>query len=158
MRGMSHLYDYYSAALYGVILRILANEDLAQDTLQEVFVKIWFKSDQYDETKGRLFTWMLNIARNAALDVKRSAKFKRSDQVQPLDNAIHTLKSGELKTDHIGLEQVMENLSAEQRQAIDYIYFQGFTHMELAKELDLPLGTVKSRVRTALKKLRSAFI
>src|SRR6478672_10809569 len=82
--AFSYLYEHYSGALYGIIKQIVADVDLANDVLQEVFVSIWKKIDSYDESKGRLFTWMLNIARNASIDKTRSRSFQQSRQQQTL--------------------------------------------------------------------------
>jgi len=155
--GVAYLYDNYAAALYGVISRIISDEAVAQDTLQEVFVKIWSKIDQYDDKKGRLFTWMLNIARNASLDVVNSARFKNTAKNQSLELSVYQIAGSETKIDGIGLKELVDDLKEDQQKVIDLIYFHGYTHQEVADELELPLGTVKTRVRSALKLLRKVF-
>ena len=153
-KAIAKLYDMYSPALYGVILRILKDENLSQDTLQEVFLKVWKKIDQYDRSRGRLFTWLLNIARNTALDVTRSGSYKAGQKVTSLDQPSLRTKGVEIAVEHIGLREVVDKLTPEHKQLIDLIYFGGFTQQEASDELGLPLGTVKSRVRAALKALR----
>jgi RNA polymerase sigma factor (sigma-70 family) len=154
-QAFSYLYDHYSAALYGVIKQIVDDGELSSDVLQEAFVNIWRRMESYDENKGRLFTWMLNIARNAAIDKTRSKGFQQSQRQLSLSDGemIHaTVKPG---TDDYGLKKLIYKLKAEQRLLIDLSYFQGFTHEQIAKALDIPLGTVKTRIRSALSQLRA---
>ena len=151
------LYDNYGKALYGVILRIVNNNELAEEVLQNTFQKIWEKADQYDDSKGRLFTWMLNIARNSAIDKTRSREVKQKNKTNTLENHISFIEqSGNLQisTDAIDLKKFTDKLDENQRAVIDLIYFQGYSQSEAAKELNMPLGTVKSRVRIAIKSLR----
>lgn len=151
---MSQLYDLYGGALYGVILKIIGEETIAQDILQEVFVKIWMKIALYDEKKGRLFTWMLNLTRNTALDVVRSSKYKQAVSNRNLDQIENTRAGDRLKIDDIGVKEILNRLDAKQREVIELVYFKGYTHVEAAEQLNLPLGTVKTRVRSSLKLLR----
>jgi RNA polymerase sigma factor (sigma-70 family) len=153
----SYLYDHYSPALYGVALKIVTDEASAGDVLQEVFIKIWRNIDRYDATKGRLFTWMLNITRNTAIDSLRSKAHKLELRVQDVTStslmyepqlAIH------LAVDHLGLTKVLDGLPKDQRVIIDLAYFKGCTQEEIAKVLEIPLGTVKTRMRNAIIQLR----
>src|SRR4029079_15634267 len=107
--AFSYLYEHYSGALYGVIKQIVTDAELGNDVLQETFVNIWRRIDSYDETKGRLFTWMLNIARNAAIDKTRSKGFQQGQRQTPLDGeAIHaTVRPG---IDDYGLKQLLLKL------------------------------------------------
>jgi RNA polymerase sigma factor (sigma-70 family) len=151
------LYDHYSGALYGVILRIIPTEKIAQDILQEVFVKIWKSSASYDSNKGRLYTWMLNIARNSAIDYSRSKQSKQDQQNQNLDNSVYEFNkqsSFSINTDTIGVKQEVQKLKDDYQILIDMIYYRGFTQEETAKALNIPLGTVKTRVRAAIVQLR----
>ena len=154
-QAFGYLYDHYSGALYGVIKQIIGDMELSNDVMQETFVNVWRKIDSYDETKGRLFTWMLNIARNAAIDKTRSKGFQQSQRQQPLVDGIEamhpSIKPG---IDDYGLKKMLLKLKDEQRQLIDLSYYQGFTHEQIAKALDIPLGTVKTRIRSALTQLR----
>ncbi|MHB1921376.1 MAG: RNA polymerase sigma factor [Chitinophagaceae bacterium] len=157
-QAFSYLYDHYSAALYGVIMKIVNLEETSQDILQEVFVKIWRNMESYDPAKGKLFTWMLNVARNTAIDTLRSKSFKNDKKIQELGDNVHShnlSQSVTLKVDHLGLKKVLESLKEEQRIIIDLAYFKGYTQEEIAKELDMPLGTVKTRIRKALMQLRN---
>lgn len=153
--AFSYLYDNYSGALLSIILNIVNDEELANDVLQEVFVKIWKQGDTYDSSKGRLFTWMLNIARNASIDTIRSRGYQNSKQNRELPYDSSAIAgTNELRTDHIGLKKIVYNLKEEYRILVELSYFQGYTQDEIAKMLNIPLGTVKTRLRTALIQLR----
>ena len=154
-QAFGYLYDHYAGALYGVIRQIVGETELSNDILQETFVNIWRKIDSYDETKGRLFTWMLNIARNAAIDKTRSKSFQQSQRQQSLTNGESIQPSVKPGIDDYGLKKVLLKLKDEQRLLIDLSYYQGFTHEQIAKALDIPLGTVKTRIRSALTQLRA---
>ncbi len=156
-RGFAILYDRYSGALYGVILKVVRVEEIAQDVLQDSFVKIWKKVQHYDSTKGTLFTWILNIARNTAIDKTRSKAYKQQINVLDIDKGATVMASNQdnkSKIDYIGVDKEVAKLKPEYQQVIDYIYFKGYTHSEAAEALELPLGTVKTRVRMAIKELR----
>lgn len=157
-QAYSYLYDNYAAALYGVVMKVINKEESAKDLLQEIFIKIWRNIDSYDATKGRLYTWMLNIARNAAIDVLRSSGFNQDKKISELENNVHVdtaALSTSIKTDHMGLKQIVNGLKEEYRQIIDLAYFKGYTQEEIAKELNIPIGTVKTRSRSALIQLKS---
>jgi RNA polymerase sigma-70 factor, ECF subfamily len=160
-RGFSILYDNYSSALYGVILKIVRTEEIAADVLQDTFVKIWKNIEGYNRTKGTLFTWMLNVARNTAIDKIRSQDFQNSQRNQDLDSTVETIDSqasNQFDVDAIGLKKVVENLRPEHRQIVDLLYFQGYTQAEVAEEFGIPLGTVKTRVKAAIVQLRQYFV
>lgn len=151
------LYDNYSSALYGIVTRIIPTEEIAQDILQDVFVKIWKSIDMYDKSKGRLYTWMLNIARNSAIDYSRSKQFKLENKIQDIDNSVYEVNSQastSFNSDTIGVKEEVVKLKEDYRILIDLIYFKGYTQEETAKELNIPLGTVKTRVRAAIIELR----
>ncbi|SFW51359.1 RNA polymerase sigma factor [Chitinophaga sancti] len=154
----SYLYDRYSPALYGVALKVLNDESNASDCLQEVFMKIWRNIDRYDESKGRLFTWMLNITRNTAIDTLRSKAHKMDQKIQDIGDDVH-LYTGNLavhpSVDHLGLSKVLEKLTKEQRIIIDLAYYKGCTQEEISRLLEIPLGTVKTRMRNAIIQLRN---
>ena len=150
-----YLYDHYAGALNGVILQIIPDQALASDVLQEVFLNIWRRIDSYDAAKGRLFTWMLNIARNAAIDMTRSKAYQNSQKNRELDSNVHIGTEGSnTSLDHIGLSKVIGQLKEEHRVLIDLAYLKGYTHEEIAKLQEIPLGTVKTRIRAALLQLR----
>lgn len=154
--AFGYLYDNYAGALYGVILQVVHETETANDVLQEVFVNIWRKIQLYDPSKGRLYTWMLNIARNAAIDKIRSRAWQDSRRNLSLPDNVETIAASTgPKTDDVGLKRVLGKLKEEHRTLVDLSYFQGFTHEEIARMLDMPLGTVKTRIRSALTQLRT---
>jgi RNA polymerase sigma-70 factor (ECF subfamily) len=155
--AFNYLYDNYSGALYSIINQIVPDKEIASDVLQEVFINIWKKISTYDASKGRLFTWMLNIARNAAIDKLRSKNYQNSLKNRPLPEDVNTGRAVSISpsTSDAGLKKILTKLKEEYRTLIDLSYFQGFTHEEIAKMLGIPLGTVKTRIRTALSQLRT---
>lgn len=155
-RAFSYLYDNYSGSLYTVISQIVKDVELASDVLQEVFVNIWRRIETYDPDKGRLFTWMLNIARNASIDTLRSKSYQNSQKNMSMsDNTdLGIGGSSKINVDIIGFRKVLDRLKKEQRVLIDLAYFKGYTHEEIAEIEDIPLGTVKTRIRNALIQLR----
>jgi len=157
-QAFSYLYDNYSPALFGIISQIVPDRELASDILQDVFINIWRKIASYDDTKGRLFTWMLNIARNAAIDKVRSRPYQDSLKNQPLAENVNSTAANSVvnpQVNDVGLKKLVYKLKEDYRVLIDLSYFQGFTHEEIAKLLNIPLGTVKTRIRSALIQLRT---
>ena len=160
-RGFSILYDNYSSALYGVILKIVRSEEVAADVMQDSFVKIWRNIEGYNRTKGTLFTWILNVARNTAIDRIRSQEFQNSQKNHDLDDHVNFIDSqggSQFDIDAIGVKKVIENLRPEHQQIIDLLYFKGYTQVEVSEEFGIPLGTVKTRVKSAIVQLRQYFI
>jgi RNA polymerase sigma factor (sigma-70 family) len=157
-QAFGFLYDNYAGALYSIIKQIITdNHELASDVLQEVFINIWRKIESYDQTKGRLFTWMLNIARNASIDTLRSKSYQNSQKNQELPDNVYKgvpNQTTQQNVDNIGLKKVLEKLKPEQRVLVELAYFKGFTHEEIAEMMTIPLGTVKTRIRNALLQLR----
>ncbi len=155
-----YLYDHYSAALYGVIYRVVASEETANDVLQEAFIKIWNGIGSYDAKKGKLFTWMLNISRNMAIDKTRSKDFNNNRKNQSAENVVNQLvrmKTDNLKPEHIGLAEIVDKLDPNEKFLIDLMYFKGYTQSEISEEFGIPLGTVKTRLRSATMNLRKIF-
>ena len=156
--GVSLLYDKYSGALYGAILRVVHSKEIAEEVLQDTFTKAWRNIDSYDTVKGRLYTWLINIARNAAIDATRAKNFNR--QNQDLDNVVNTIdtqQSTSINPDTLDIQRLTEKLAPEYKVLVDLIYFQGFTQAEAAEHLSMPLGTVKTRLRAAMLTLKQLF-
>lgn len=155
-QAFEKLYDNYSAAIYGVVFRMLRKEDLAADTMQEAFIKVWKNISKYDKSKGSLYTWMLNIARNTAIDKIRKIKREGQVEIQTFESFVSNSDKHQttLNVDHLGVKEVVDALDEDQKIIINYLYFGGYTQQEVSDELGIPLGTVKTRARTALKKLR----
>lgn len=155
--AFSYLYDNYAPALNGVIYRMVEDTGLAEDILQEVFIKIWKNVPGYDSEKGRLFTWMLQIARNLTIDTLRSKGYKKQSKIAGDENSVSNTADNGMglgKVDAISLRKQLMNLKPEYRILIDLAYFNGYTHDEIAKEINMPLGTVKTRIRAAIMELR----
>ncbi|MEM0994876.1 MAG: RNA polymerase sigma factor [Bacteroidota bacterium] len=146
----------YGAALQGVIYKIVGSQEVTEEVLQDTFVKVWKNAKSYNPSKGRLFTWLLNIARNTAIDRIRSKKFKLHQRSKSLDATVydHIAHSEEMQIQDSGLQNVLHQLDEKYTQVIDILYFKGYTQQEAAKELDISLGTVKSRVKIAMRELR----
>ena len=153
-RALSSLYDSYSGALYGVIIRMCKDEAKAQDLLQETFLQIWQRADQYDPNKGRFYTWAYRIARNKTLNFLRNSR----DLIQNEDLSVYEDKEQEETPEAVSqLSGALKQLEAHHQQALELVYFQGLTHREAHEAMDVPLGTFKSYVRQALNKLRESY-
>lgn len=154
--GFHHLYDHYSGALYGVILRIVQSKEYTEEIIQDVFMKIWNSIHQYDTAKGRFYTWMINIARNTAIDYLKSKSFQNELKNQTLPDFVYN--NAELSTtnnsDFIGFSNVLETLESDKQELIHLAYYQGYTQSEISEKLNMPLGTVKTKMRNALMKLK----
>ena len=158
--GFNYLYRQYGAVLYGIINKVVYDEQTAQDVLQDVFVKIWTNIAQYDPKKGRLYTWMINIARNSAIDKLRSKGEIMKGKIQTGDDIVNNVRDGmktEQATDSIGLRNMVAGLKPEYETIVTLAYFKGFTLDEISKTLGIPLGTVKTRMRHAIQQLREIF-
>ncbi|MCB0522832.1 MAG: sigma-70 family RNA polymerase sigma factor [Saprospiraceae bacterium] len=154
------LYDAYGDMLFGIIFRIVGDQKETENLLQDCFVKIWRNVGRFDPQKGRLATWLINIARNTAIDFTRSKYFSQVRKNQSLENTVGIKlgsKATQMPVDTIGLKKLVERLSPGCREVIEWMYFEGYTQQEIADNFGIPLGTVKSRTRLALKELRAYF-
>jgi len=154
------LYDNYSAALYGTIHKIVQSDEMAQEITQDCFMRIWNKFTDYDKSKGRLFTWMVNIARNLAIDKTRSKEFQqklKSDVAEEHVSIQDKDYADKHKPEYIGVKEMLDVLNPEQKDLLELMYYKGYSQSEIAEEFNIPLGTVKTRVRTAINKLRGLF-
>jgi len=159
-QGVEALYSMYSGSLLGIISRIITNTEIAEDVLQETLVKIWNSISQYSNTKGRLFTWMVHIARNMAIDKVLSKDYRNHAKNQDLDKLVNTYDTQQNvtnKPEHLGIKELVTKLKPDQNKIVDLIYFKGYTHVEVAEELSIPLGTVKTRLRMGIIELRKYF-
>jgi RNA polymerase sigma factor (sigma-70 family) len=155
--AFEYLYDRYSSAIYSVVLKVIRTEAVAEEVLQDVFLKFWNRIDTYDSEKGKLFTWMLNIARNQAIDRTRSKELSKSRKTDGIENFVNNSRTStgeESSVDAIGLKEVLGKLPQDQQFVVEYLYFRGYSHSELAEEFNIPLGTVKTRLRLAMQQLR----
>ncbi len=156
-QALGRLYDAFGAALNGVVLRMVGSEEMAQEVLQDTFVKIWKYAAGYDASKGRPFTWMVNIARNTAIDLLRTAPVRNAGSIQSLDKAVYRQGHDDVSTavEDADVRDVVGKLKPEHREMIDMAYYKGYSQQEIADNTGMPLGTVKSRTRAALMELRT---
>jgi RNA polymerase sigma factor (sigma-70 family) len=160
--AFSDLYDSYAAALFGAAIRMVRNRDVAEELLQDSFLKIWEHIDNYDPGKGTLFTWMLAITRNTCKDYLRGKHYQYQMLVSENDFDLmeDNCKRTQITTDQDesrDLYQITQTLELKYKEIIDLVYIYGYTQEEVSKMLKIPLGTVKTRSRTAIKLLRDLY-
>ncbi|RZK25846.1 MAG: sigma-70 family RNA polymerase sigma factor, partial [Flavobacterium sp.] len=160
-KAIQQLYKMYAPALMGIIKRIVTFDEIAEDLLQDSFVKIWKSIKMYDSSKGRLFTWMVNVARNLAIDHLRSKATSKSSKTEDIANIPSSLIDSQsqiiINTDAIGVKKLLNVLKSEQKLIVDMIYFQGYTQAQTSEILNMPLGTIKTKLRLAIQRLRQQF-
>lgn len=169
VKALEVLYDRYGDYVYSVSLRVVGDSQVAEDVSQEVFLRLWRRPDLFDASRGRFVTWLLSVARNKAIDERRSRgrRFRHenppgvgsidSDDM-PAKTAEDPVDSALLTDDRIVIQRALALLPAEQRTAIQLAYFGGYTQQEIADGLKQPLGTIKTRIRLGLQKLRVVLI
>ncbi len=153
--ALATLYDRYGTAVYSLAYQVLQNTQWAEEVTQDVFMRVWHKHAQWDAHKGKLISWLLTMTRNLAIDRLRSEN-RRS--TVSLDHVAEPKAEIPDNYDRTLLQDLMKQLPNEQAQLIKLAFFQGMTHKELAKTFNLPLGTVKTRVRLGLQKLKALWL
>ncbi|WP_299115189.1 sigma-70 family RNA polymerase sigma factor [uncultured Winogradskyella sp.] len=156
-RALNLLYENYSASLYGVILKITINEEIAEDALQETFIKVWKNAHKYDSSKAKLFTWLFRIARNTAIDKLRSFNNRYKKEVQIDTSNVYILPTSNLNQDVLDIKAHVGRLEEKYQIVLDALFFQGMTQQEASDELDIPLGTIKSRLKIGLRELKKVY-
>lgn len=156
-KAITLLYENYADALLGVIKKIITDDNVAQDVLQESFVKIWRYSKKYDASKAKLFTWLYRIAYNTAIDKVRSLKNKSGKEVQLEKSAVYKITSGELNQDVLDIKKHLSSLDEKYQIVINALFFEGMTQQEASDELNIPLGTIKSRLKIGLREMRKIY-
>jgi RNA polymerase sigma-70 factor, ECF subfamily len=154
--GLELLYARYGGLIFTLALRIVGDPELAREVLQDTFLRCWDGSESFDAGRGRVAWWLMGIARNGAIDLLRSRSHQaRLREREPVVAAEPTQLDA---TDSFAMRQsvvsALQSLPIAQRQALELAYYRGFTQTEIAQELDTPLGTIKSRTREALDRLR----
>lgn len=158
--ALTLLYERYGKAVYSLAYRILQNKTMAEEATQDTFMKVWRMSDRWDPGRGQLSSWLLTITRNTAIDRLRAEKRQTPPESTPLESIaepgsdFNDPSNRHFLNGRI-LRDLLTQIPDEQRALIELGFFQGYTHQEMAGLLDLPLGTVKTRVRLGLQKLRT---
>ncbi|TXN36785.1 RNA polymerase sigma factor [Flagellimonas hymeniacidonis] len=152
-KAISLLYDNYGDTLFGVAYKVVRDEDLAQDVLQESFIKIWKKADSYDPSKAKLFTWLFRITRNTAIDKLRSVNNKSDKEVQIDVSDVYNLGVNGIRPEFMDVQENLEKIETKYQIVLEALFFQGMTQQEASDELDIPLGTIKSRLKIGLREL-----
>jgi RNA polymerase sigma-70 factor (ECF subfamily) len=156
-KAISLLYEHYGDTLYGVAKKVVRDEELAQDVLQESFVKIWKKADTYDATKAKLFTWLFRITRNTAIDKLRSVNTKSDKEIQMDVSDVYNLGVENIKPELIDVRENLDKIENKYQIVLEALFFHGMTQQEASDELDIPLGTIKSRLKIGLRELRKIY-
>ncbi len=160
--ALGMLYDRYGRLAFGLAYRILGEPGVAEDVVQEAFLSVWRRASSFQAGRGSARAWLMSIVHNAAID-RRRGRYRREQTDVQLDDVAYRLETDTddmfaVVAEGIAAEQVraaLDELPPEQRQAIEMAYFSGLTHQEIAERTGTPLGTVKSRMRLGLKKLRT---
>ncbi|WP_397361986.1 RNA polymerase sigma factor [Olleya sp. R77988] len=156
-QAINLLYENYADALFGVIKKVISDDDLAQDVLQETLIKVWKKGKSYNPDKAKLFTWLYRIAYNSAIDKIRSVKNKSNKEIQIEDSNVYKLTTSSLNEDVLDLKKHLKSLDLKYQVVINALYFEGMTQQEASEELDIPLGTIKSRLKIALREMKKIY-
>lgn len=156
-KAMSLLYDNYANTLYGVAYKVVKNQELAEDVLQESFIKIWKKSDSYDPAKAKLFTWLFRITRNTAIDKLRSIGTKTSKEIQIDVSNVFNVGKNAIKPELIDVADHLDKIEPKYKVVLEALFFKGLTQQEASEALDIPLGTIKSRLKIGLREMRKIY-
>ena len=157
-KAFETLYNMYSQSLHGVIYNIVRDNAIAEEVMQDVFIKAWNNSSSYSAKKGRFFTWILNISRNAAIDKTRSKSFKNKKKNLDAEFFVDILETNEnlnQKTNAIGIRKFVGKLAKKCKDVIELLYFKGYTQKEASEKLEMPIGTIKTRNRNCINELRN---
>ena len=164
-RALAQLYDHTSRIVYGLILRVVSDPATAEEVLLEVYLQVWRQANTFDAARGKALGWLMMIARSRALDALRSRVVREASRQQPLeqvsaitDSAPTPEESRWLTERRILVQSALSVLPPEQREVIELAYFSGLSHGEIADRLGAPLGTIKTRARLAMARLRNALL
>jgi len=160
--ALSEFYDRYGRLVYSMAFHVIGDPELAEDITQDVFLRVWEKAETYRAAQGKVSTWLISITRHRAIDVLRKARIRpegnRATWAEDLDLGFPDPASVEGEAEdsqrRLWIRRALAQLPYEQRQALSYAFFQGYSHSQIARLLNEPLGTVKTRIRLAMQKLR----
>jgi RNA polymerase sigma-70 factor (ECF subfamily) len=156
-KAISLLYEHYGDTLYGVAYKVVRDEELAQDILQESFIKIWNKAHTYDPAKAKLFTWLFRITRNTSIDKLRSLSNKAAKEIQIDVSDVYNVGEENIRPELIDMKKQLERIEPKYQIVLEALFFEGMTQQEASEELGIPLGTVKSRLKIGLRELRKIY-
>lgn len=156
-KAISLLYEHYGDTLYGVAKKVVRDDELAQDVLQESFIKIWKKSDSYDSSKAKLFTWLFRITRNTAIDKLRSISTKSDKEIQIDVSDVYNLGVDGIRPELMDVRDNLDKIEPKYQIVLEALFFQGMTQQEASDELKIPLGTIKSRLKIGLRELKKIY-
>jgi len=156
-KAISLLYENYSGALLSVVKKVISDHDIAQDVLQEGFIKVWKKGKTYDSSKAKLFTWLYRIFYNSAIDKVRSLNNKTKKEIQIENSNVYKLTTKSLNQDTIDIRKHIGILELKYQIVLNALFFEGMTQKEASEELNIPLGTIKSRLKIGLRELKKIY-
>ena len=153
--GLRLLYQHFGHTLYGIAFRMLNNHAYAEDALQKCFLKVWNGMDQFDPARSTLFTWMARIIRNVVIDMKRLRSYQLEAQSETIDPHVHANKKvAHINTARIDTSELLDGLEEKYAFVLEHLYLKGYSQSELSEAFDIPLGTIKTRVKKALDILK----
>ncbi|MFZ1704691.1 MAG: RNA polymerase sigma factor [Saprospiraceae bacterium] len=152
--SFKQLYVMYNESLFGMITKIVKRQEEAEEVLQNTFLKIWENIEKYDERKATIFTWMAQIARNTAIDKVRLKSYQNQSKINEIDD-YHSEFSVPSEEQNIDLQRLTQKLPDKYKILLDKMFLEGYTQQEISDLLDIPLGTVKTRLRDAIQILRA---
>ncbi|MDN3203434.1 RNA polymerase sigma factor [Algoriphagus sediminis] len=155
-KALTLIFDNYGSLLLNVIMRVIKDRMMAEDVLQQVLIKVWNHSNTFDSNKGSIFTWLVTISRNAAIDKTRTKDFRLTQESERSVELVNITerKIAEDPIEKMYVDQLVNQLPEEQKKLISMSFFEGYSHREISDSLDMPLGTVKTRIRLAINHLR----
>jgi len=153
-KGLSHLYDNYSAALMSIIFRTTKDSEVSEEILSQTMLKAWNKINTYDASLSTLFTWLSTIAKNSAIDTKRLKSYQNTRKSEELTSHVYNYYKTSDDYSRLDSDKLIKTLDPKYQIVLQKVYLEGYSQSEIAKELSIPLGTVKTRIRSALKQLR----
>jgi RNA polymerase sigma-70 factor (ECF subfamily) len=161
--ALSDLYQRFGAFVYGLSLRVLNNRELAEEVTQDVFLKVWNQAYRWDSTRGKVVTWLMTITRYTAIDRLRKEQRQAPNTMIPLDDIFELIgQRGSVgqpeQVDAQVLRSLIVQLPPEQVEVIELAFYGGMSHSEIAEYLAQPLGTVKSRIRIGLQRLKALWL
>ncbi len=163
-KALEKLYDLYSKIIYSIVLRIVKNQEDAEEILQNIFLQVWERARSFNRSRGTVYAWLITLARNKAIDKIRSKDFRKNFNTVAFDNVIEIFenKYSTIEIDAATarerseyVKKALEQIPGEQRLVIEMAFFDGYTQTEISEKLSLPLGTVKTRSRQGMMKLQN---